>query len=99
MDITTAVQAEALVIEQVLNRAPQHQFVIERDATQERPFGWVIFYAPSAYLQSRNPRDLVPGVAPVVVTRKGRVVPLSSARPPNVAIEQFEKTWDPASER
>ena len=98
MDITTALQAETLVIEHVLNQSPHH-FVVVREATQERSFGWVVSYTTQAYLRSHNPRDVVPGTGPVVVTRKGRIIPLTSSLPPGVAIEEFERNWKPSEDR
>jgi hypothetical protein len=72
----------------------QHRFVIVEDRTVERPFGWVFFYLPERYLRTRDPGDLVPGVAPFVVHRSdGSIAELPSSLPPERAIELYEQRW------
>jgi hypothetical protein len=89
-------RAQALVIARHELKAldPQTEWVIEEAKTLEKPFGWVFFYAPKAYLESRDPGDLIPGAGPLVVERAdGSTKVLSSSVPPEKAIEEFEKEW------
>ncbi len=41
-----------------------HQYVLLKDKTQVKPFGWVFFAAPKKYLETNNPSYLVPGLGP-----------------------------------
>ena len=93
MDITSAVQAEVLVDESILKHS-DHAFVVLSEKTFERPFGWVVYYTTDKYLKSGNPRDLVPGVAPVIVTRDGKLSKLPSSVPPSMSIARFELDWN-----
>jgi len=93
MDVTTVQQAEQIVEERVFADRP-HSFVVLRDKTKERGFGWVVFYTTEEFLKSGNPGDLVPGVGPVVVLRDGAVVPLSTSVPPAMAISIYEEQWN-----
>ena len=73
---------------------PGTEFVIHEDRTLEREFGWVFFYSPKAYLQTRNPRNLVPGAGPLVVERLGGGTQyLSTSVPPEQAVTEFERRW------
>jgi hypothetical protein len=73
----------------------QHDFVLQEDRTVERRFGWVFFYTTRKYLETRDPQDLVPGNAPLVVLREdGSVAHLATSIPPERAIEIFEKRWE-----
>lgn len=95
MTVKTLEQAEALFDKAVV--APsKHDFVLLPEKTQERGFGWVFFYTTRGYLDTRNPATLVPGIGPVVVTRNGDVVELSTSLPPAASIATFEKSWEDA---
>ena len=87
MTDVTERHAEAIVRTE-LARSP-HDFVLLSDRTRTEPYGWVFFYAPSAYLKSGDPGDLVPGVGPIVVERNGKLIHLGSSVPPDVAIREF----------
>lgn len=96
MNIGTAADAEALVSSKVLSGS-RHDFVILTSKTEERDFGWVVFYTPRKFVETGNPSHLVPGVGPVVVTRTGEVVPLATSMPPAAAISVFETAWRQAT--
>jgi hypothetical protein len=91
MSEITVEQAYAIAQQEIAKSA--HRFVILTDRTEEHPFGWVFSYAPAAYLQSRNPTDLVPGVGPLVVERNGKITYLSTAVTPRLAINAFLEKW------
>ncbi len=79
----------------ILNISTKHNFVILEDKTIERDFGWVFFYVTKEYLETMNPKFLVPGTAPVVVHKKdGSVLHLPTSLPPMRAIEEYEKEWN-----
>jgi len=73
---------------------PGTEFVILDDKVVEKDFGWVFLYTTRAYLETQDPRTLVPGAGPLVVERQGGGTRfLSTSVPPAKAIEEFEKTW------
>ena len=67
--------------------------VLMPEDTKEYEFGWVFFYAPKKYLETRDPDDTVPGTAPLIVNFEGNVVPISSSVPPDVAISTYREEW------
>ena len=78
----------------IANLKPGTELVILEDKTVEKDFGWVFFYTTKKYLESRNPGDLLPGNAPLVVERAdGSTHFLSTSLPPNRAIEEYESAW------
>lgn len=96
MEIFSAADAEALVFNKML-AGSRHDFVIMTERTQERDFGWVVFYTTRQFAESGNPSHLVPGVGPVAVTRPGEVVPLATSLSPAAAIAVFETEWRKAT--
>jgi len=86
--------AEQIARNYVAGISKEHDFVIMDDRTVEKPFGWVFFYTTRRYLQTRDPNDLVPDSAPLVVLRAdGSLDHLSTSVPPARAIEVYEKYW------
>ena len=55
---------------QSLDTASDHMMVLLDDRTIERPFGWVFFYVPKRFAETRDPMYLVPGNAPLIVDRR-----------------------------
>lgn len=96
MNIGTAADAETLVASKIL-AGSKHDFVILTTRTEERDFGWVVFYTTRKFVETGNPSHLVPGVGPVAVTRAGEVVPLATSMPPAAAIAVFETAWRQAT--
>ncbi len=73
---------------------PGTEFVIHEDKTLEKEFGWVFFYSPKAFLESKDPRTLVPGAGPLVVERLGGGTQyLTTSVPPERAVKEFERRW------
>lgn len=85
------VQATRIAEQALATTAPSHHFVILADQTVQRDFGWVFFYAPQRYLQTRDPKDLVPGNGPLVVYRSGRTEYLPTSVPAPAAITELER--------
>jgi Immunity protein 35 len=73
---------------------PRHNFVILEKKTVERDFGWVFFYTTKEYLETQDPKYLVPGNSPLVVNRMdGSTQFLSTSTSPAHAIDEYEKRW------
>lgn len=73
---------------------PDDHFVIYEDRVLEKDFGWAFVYDPQAFIETKDPRTLIPGVGPLIVLRAGGAVEyLSTSVPPEVAIDEFEKAW------
>lgn len=85
--------ATAKAKQELANLKSKHDFVLEEGKTQERIFGWVFFYAPRKYLETRDSRLLVPGTGPLVIEKNGEVSFLSTAGPPERIIKAWEKKW------
>jgi len=86
--------ALAIARKEVEKLSTHHDFVILEDRTVERPFGWVFFYATKKYVATRNPDELVPGTAPLVVHRlDGSIAHLATSVPPARAIDIYEQRW------
>ncbi len=87
---TPITREDATVIARNVVTDSKGEFVLEEDQTLEKDFGWVFFRTTKKYLESHNLRDLVPGVGPFVVDLYGEVTYLSSAMPPDKAIEMYQ---------
>jgi hypothetical protein len=93
--IETAERALAVARTELARTGTKHQFVVDESRTIEKPFGWVFFYHPARFLQSRDPAELVPGATPLVVWRgTGRTMFLSSHKPPHMALAELEQRWN-----
>ena len=89
-----AEQAKQIATTAIQSIANGHDFVIVSDQTIERPFGWVFFYTTRQYLETDNPSYIVPGNGPLIVlSSDGSHEWLSTAMPPQKAIEVYEKKW------
>jgi hypothetical protein len=88
-------QAEKIAKKVIDENSGGHDFLIMKDKTVERAFGWVFFYATRKYLETRDPQYLVPGAAPLVVLREdGSTEFLPTSIPPMRAIDLFQKRWE-----
>lgn len=92
MRVNSSGEAEALVASTQL-AGSRHDFVVISDRTETHAFGWVIYFAPRAFVETGDERKLVPGTGPVVVTREGDVIALTTSMPPSAAVAAFEKAW------
>ncbi|WP_042777564.1 YrhB domain-containing protein [Sinorhizobium fredii] len=92
MRVESSAEAEDILRTRFL-RDLKHDFIVQTDRTQEREFGWVLFYTTRRFAETGDPSSLVPGVGPVVVMRDGKIVPLTTSAPPKLAIATFETEW------
>lgn len=73
---------------------PGTEFVILEDRTLEKDFGWVFLYSPKAFIETKDPRTLVPGAGPLVVLKAdGSTQYLSTSVHPDRAVKEFERRW------
>ena len=92
MIINNLEEAQIFLQREILSKS-SHDFVIIDRNTIEKDYGWIFFYTTRRYLETSNPSFLVPGTAPMVVTRAGEIARLSSSVPPPQAIAMFEAEW------
>jgi len=65
--------------------------VVLDELTQERPYGWVFFLNTRRFAETRNRRDAVIGIGPVVYRKQDRSIhKLPSGIPTERAIHDFE---------
>jgi hypothetical protein len=70
------------------------EIVILEDLTEEKDFGWVFFASPRRYLETKEPRFLIPGLGPLVVERtSGQTHFLATSVAPERAVEEYERRW------
>jgi hypothetical protein len=73
---------------------PGTEFVIHEDRTVEKEFGWAFIFSPRKFLESGDPKTLVPGAGPLVVERLGGGTQfLPTSVPPDKAVEEYERRW------
>jgi len=92
-------QAVEIANREIAEMGPEHDFVIRPDATEERDFGWVFFYAPRRYLETGDKKYLTPGNGPLLVLADGTVEYLTTSMAPAAAIDAYEASWIEANRR
>jgi hypothetical protein len=91
LDLATAQKIAQAALEA---SKPQFPMKIISEHTKEYKFGFAFSYSPVRYLSSKNPDYLVPGLGPLIVDRGDhRAYFLSTARPPQQAINEYEAQW------
>lgn len=78
-------------------RATTRDGVITR--TEEHDFGWVFRYDSKRHIQTHDPNHMIPGTAPLIVTRTGETVQLPSSIAPEQAIEIFATDYKTKQKR
>lgn len=87
-------EALRLAVEEANRIAPGHEFVVLPERTTEHVFGWTVIVVPERYRQSGSVKDLVPGIAALVVERRRKdVVPLPSSVPTDRGIAEYQRRW------
>lgn len=90
----TKQQAKEIAVKAISNLKPGTEFVVLDDKTVEKDFGWVFFYSPTKYLETKDPKYLTPGNSPIIVDRAdGATHFLPTSVPPPRAIEIYEQHW------
>jgi len=84
-------EAALLIAKEVVTRLQsQHELVIVEGDTREFEFGWVFRVTSRRYLESKDQKDLVPGLGPLIIERdtgKATFVPTSIQE--SAAIESY----------
>jgi len=72
---------------------PDDRFVIRKELTRERAFGWVFSYHSERWLQTRDPKYDVTDNAPLIIDRdNGSVHVTGTAHPLDHYIAEYERT-------
>jgi hypothetical protein len=88
----TQAEAEILALEFLKRDGNKYQMTLVSEKTQKHDFGFVFFYAPKKYLETREMKDAAPGNGPLVVDFADRKVhPLPSSIPPEKAISEYKR--------
>lgn len=70
------------------------EMTIRSEMTREFEFGFVFYYAPKKFLETKDPMYLVPGNGPLVIDRRDRKAhPLTTSTDSDQAIEEYRKKW------
>ena len=83
-------QAAEIVLRK-LNRDPaedQEEFVVT--AVRAKDYGWVVFFDSKRFLETGETRYAIAGNGPVVVEHDGSMHPLSTGRPSEQVIAEYE---------
>lgn len=89
-----AAQAKEIAVKTVADIENGPDYVIVDDQTVEKPFGWVFFYAPKKYVETKDIKYLRPGDGPLVVPREdGKPFFVTTSVPPSMAIAELERRW------
>lgn len=85
-------QAETIALGIVSKQNPEQEFVIQKDKTITKDYGWIFFYTTKEYAETGDMQYQLPGNAPLVVLKEdGSTEFLSSSIPPEQAIIEYEK--------
>lgn len=73
----------------------EHKMTILPDKTRKEVFGFVFFYAPKKYIETKDISYLVPGSGPLVIDKRNRkAIPLTTALHSEEAIKIFRNEWN-----
>ena len=71
------------------------ELVIKDNETIEKSFGWVFFYDSKDFVETKDPKFIIAGNAPIIIDRKsGAIYETGTARSVDFYIEQFERAND-----
>ena len=70
---------------------PKNDQNIVLKGTQTHRFGWVFLFTTKKYESSKNLKDLIPGISPVLVDKEGKIVVSLDFISPGKAIKEYEK--------
>jgi Immunity protein 35 len=87
IDLETAIR----LAQSQLDRDNKHDLVIDRARTETYDFGWVIYYNPRKFVETKNPKYALPGNSPLVVKRNGEIHSIPSYMEVEDAIEKYRK--------
>lgn len=88
----TKAEALELVSRQLEAMSPADEFVVIEGKTEERGFGWVVFYNSRKFVETGESRYRLAGNGPVIVNKHDASVEFfGAARPVSEVIEEYEK--------
>ncbi len=76
------------------NKDKAQNIALSSKAPEEYSFGWIFFAGSEKYIETGAREDIVPGIGPLVVDRRGYVQFLASSVPPKQAIEEYERKFN-----
>lgn len=90
-------QAQRLALSRLAEyeREGRHRLVLMRERTRELPYGWVFFYQSASYVETADPREMLAGNAPLLVTRAGEVYETGTAQPLESYLREYERSGSP----
>lgn len=65
--------------------------IIDESKTLVKKYGTVYFLTTEAYLKSKNIKDAIPGLGPVLVEKNGNIVEFPSSVPFDVSLQEYEE--------
>ncbi|HEX8670643.1 MAG TPA: YrhB domain-containing protein [Longimicrobium sp.] len=71
------------------------RLVLLGDRTRELPYGWVFFYQSRRYVETGDPREMLAGNAPLLVTRSGELYETGTAHPLETYLREYERSGSP----
>jgi hypothetical protein len=83
-------QASAIAQEAIVKNNPNEELVIQTEKTIQKEYGWIFFYTTKKYLETRDPKYLIPGNGPIIVTHDGSTKFLTASISPDQAIQEYE---------
>ena len=96
----TKERAETIALKAIADLKSGNELVIQEEKTIEREFGWVFFATTRKYLETNDPKYLMPGIGPLVVNRvDGSAQFLSTSVHPASAIDEYERRWKESQKR
>lgn len=67
--------------------------LIDAEATITKPYGWVFFYRPKSYFQSKDFKDVFIGAGPVIFDKlEGEISVFGSGQSIEKLIKQYERS-------
>ena len=88
----TLEEAEQIALENIVKLKPGVEFVIVKEKTITKSFGWVFFYTTKKYYETKDMRFLIPGNAPIIVNKMdGSYRFTSTAKSFDESIKDYEK--------
>lgn len=67
------------------------KLVIQDEKTIERSFGWVFFYNSKEFVETKDPKYMIAGNAPLIVNRSDSVIQeLGTAHPIEYYVDEYE---------
>lgn len=65
------------------------------ELTRELPYGWVFFYQSRGYVETGDPRQMLGGNAPLLVTHSGELYETGTAHPLESYLREYERSGSP----